>query len=39
MPFLKNPTIYIVLNMLANPDDKSVMDCIDDVQRALEELP
>ena len=23
MPFLKNPTIYIVLNMLANPNDKT----------------
>jgi len=21
MPFLKNPTIYIILNMLANPKD------------------
>ena len=23
MPFLKNPTIYIVLNMLANPNDRT----------------
>ena len=23
MPFLKNPTIYIILNMLANPNDKT----------------
>jgi hypothetical protein len=23
MPFLKNPSIYIVLNMLANPNDKT----------------
>jgi len=39
MPFLKNPTIYIVLNMLANPNDKTVADCIDEVQKALKELP
>jgi len=23
MPFLKNPTIYIILNMLANPNDRT----------------
>ena len=23
MPFLKNPAIYIILNMLANPNDKT----------------
>ena len=23
MPFIKNPTIYIILNMLANPNDKT----------------
>ena len=23
MPFLKNPSIYIILNMLANPNDKT----------------
>ena len=39
MPFLKNPTIYIVLNMLANPNDKTVADCIDEVQKTLKELP
>ena len=38
MPFLKNPTIYIILNMLANPNDKTQLECIDELNRTLREL-
>jgi len=38
MPFLKNPTIYIILNMLANPNDKTQLECINEVNKTLKEL-
>ena len=31
MPFVKNPSIYIILNMLSNPNDKTVLDCMDNL--------
>jgi hypothetical protein len=38
MPFLTNPSVYIVLNMLANPDDKTQLECIDELKKTLKEL-
>ena len=38
MPFLKNPTIYIVLNMLANPNDRTYLECINELNNTLKEL-
>ena len=38
MPFLRNPSVYIILNMLANPDDKTQLECIDELKRTLKEL-
>ncbi len=38
MPFLTNPNVYIKLNMLANPDDKTQLECIDELKKTLKEL-
>ena len=38
MPYIKNPSIYIILNMLANPDDKKQLESIDNVNKVLKEL-
>ena len=38
MPFLKNPSIYIILNMLANPNDKVQLECIDELKKELKDM-
>ncbi len=38
MPFLKNPSIYIILNMLANPNDKVQLECIDELKKELKNM-
>ena len=38
MPFLRNPSVYIILNMLANPNDKTQLECIDELKNTLKEL-
>ncbi len=38
MPFLKNPSVYIILNMLANPNDKVQLECIDELKKELKNM-
>jgi hypothetical protein len=38
MPFLKNPSIYIVLNMLTNPNDTVYFECIDELREELRDM-
>jgi len=38
MPFIKNPSIYVILNMLANPSDKTQLECIDELKKELKNM-
>ena len=38
MPFIKNPSIYVILNMLANPNDKTQLECIDELKKELKNM-
>ena len=38
MPFVRNPSIYVILNMLANPNDKTQLECIDELKKELKNM-